>query len=1650
MFGNFTQNGLRILKAKPFWFFFSFFLLGFILFRHSFFGFILEYSLSKKYPDIKINFSKIGFKEASMQFEDFELSTPYLELETKEILIGLKLDILHFQIAPQIKVIHPCIFSKEPFVLNGLNAKSSSSNTDYLFKLLNHRIYIEIEDGFWNHADKNRCNFSLKSQADHPEIKKIQLRFLENLSVDSKAEITYRPLHHEFFIHSSMEEFDLHWLQDFGLLKNLPSLPNVDRLEGKISGQMNLRFNRKFQLLKSDLQLALENFKLETAELESIEFEKSLIRLQLQDNLLLGKTKEKNFIYAGSCSFNRFLLKIDHYTAISGSGKIGLNLPIGNEVDIKGQIKVGKDEANFVLLGQSELNELKNKNFVIDFLFTDENLKDSKAHFSFSNQKENDWSIRAKVDQIPSDYLSALQKTLDYYFPQIQNVSLRQGFFSMEANMLFHDYYLKALEIEKVDLQNMQIAFNQPNVVFNVEKVEAGMDYDLKEKKLKKWFVNAYALDCLYEDPIRGKIPFQEGVIKLQQELDCFSFSTVKGRLFNEPMQLEFFGLKNQPNFTLTCTIPSNEVASKLLLKPSSTSYKHEVFVQNIREEDHWKILSTIKDDSGSDVSIQGNLKNYNLATLLTPQGVEEALLGTENILIQGKNVHEGIYGILLKSLRLPWDLEGKIQVDGKFHQGVIDAYLSFDQLAFLSDEIYFQQDRKGDLQAMTKAFLHFDCLSEKLYLTVPLDHGICLHKESNLWFEDVIGNLEIIDTHLKVDHLSLSAENLKMKGQLHLEFLEENPFKLEIQVADVQGKMVNLQRLARHFPEFQDLNFPFDGDLIPLEDPFTLQMILYPQPLLPDWELRTKVVHGEFYDLSLIGIRDVEFDLIIDSKNPYMQIRDLLAFTEINAKKLPYQVSSPLIKLQMIDGIKAEFSIKLETGFLEIANLEGTLEMKGEDLQFNLKPNQFVKEWIPFEKKHDQWIKGGVVFYLGNSQLVNLFHRMMNLSPVSSFILSPLAEEIQHIEGLELAIQVTENNELKCQFFTTASQGKELIHIETVMKGNALEVKKADIKDFHTQCALNLSEREVQLNRMKFSFQNYEMEVENGCFDLVDRTGKISIPHLHIVSIKELMTYLPFLDSSLDGKATVKGDLVFDRDKIQFVVEDLKVLDCPQFVGLEMMNPFVVDLSTDRFVEVSNIHFRLKGEVEHHDYFLVQANTIRFDPNGLQLESDSIKLTIAPELVKNIPSFLSHDLAIRLQEKVEDMKHWDNLVQVDVKLKINPENLSLSGRVENGYYWVKDQAYLFEDVHIELQNYDLDLKGLVRFAEYKVGFQTNLDLKERSTIVLKLENIGYPEEKAKAIFTIKDQELELINLYGRFFGISFDLLPQKLPCSKHESIFTVGLEFDLDEVEPFIPKNLLDVIKNFRIHEKITVNGNLLVDFSDIKNSYFKGFITSKNLQLQEIVIQNVQALVTYDHLSLKIEDFSLADSAILAKFDQFVLHFEKEQFMNFTLKNFQVNDFRPSLITKVDQPKTKIKPFLVRNMKFEELKGNLIRTEEIKGKGYLQFINTFKRENHLIDIPIEIIARLGLDIGLLIPVRGEVDLEVKDQKIVLKELKNSFSDGRRSHFYFPSGSSCFVDFNGQIHIDVKMKQYVLFKITQPFTLSVRGSIDNPSFSLK
>jgi len=157
-----------------------------------------------------------------------------------------------------------------------------------------------------------------------------------------------------------------------------------------------------------------------------------------------------------------------------------------------------------------------------------------------------------------------------------------------------------------------------------------------------------------------------------------------------------------------------------------------------------------------------------------------------------------------------------------------------------------------------------------------------------------------------------------------------------------------------------------------------------------------------------------------------------------------------------------------------------------------------------------------------------------------------------------------------------------------------------------------------------------------------------------------------------------------------------------------------------------------------------------------------------------------------------------------------------------------------------------------------------------------------------------------------------------------------------------------------------------------------------------------------------------------------------------------------QPSLLKKVGETPKEPKPFQIRQLTLTHLSGVLGRPLTFVGKGSFYFTQKEKRDPSMFDLPRAFLKEWGLDLALLSPVRGTATIEIKQGKLFFHSLCDTFSDGDHSEFYLAETEPSYIDFSGALFLNLRMKQNVALKIVEPFTLSVRGTWQKPSYTLR
>lgn len=290
----------------------------------------------------------------------------------------------------------------------------------------------------------------------------------------------------------------------------------------------------------------------------------------------------------------------------------------------------------------------------------------------------------------------------------------------------------------------------------------------------------------------------------------------------------------------------------------------------------------------------------------------------------------------------------------------------------------------------------------------------------------------------------------------------------------------------------------------------------------------------------------------------------------------------------------------------------------------------------------------------------------------------------------------------------------------------------------------------------------------------------------------------------------------------------------------------------------------------------------------------------------------------------------------------------------------------------------------------------------------------------------------------GDFAGLTCDLAASK----KQENELSGFVKVDLARLSHFLPKEGKEFVTQFKLGKGFELIG----DFHLPKEGSptFQGKLLGRQFNCMGYLFETLDASATLSYNQILLSQFSVRDRGVKMQIKTAKIQKNSSNWQ-IDAPLIQMHEFSPSLIRREKGQSQEARPLVIKNFTLCELQGSVNEPATLRARGHLNFTNAFKKENSLLDLPLELIKDFGLDPNLVTPVYGEIDVELKAGRLYLRELRNAYSDARRSEFYLSEERPSYIDLQGNIHIDIKMKQNVTLKLIEPFTLKVRGTVAKP-----
>ena len=1044
-------------------------------------------------------------------------------------------------------------------------------------------------------------------------------------------------------------------------------------------------------------------------------------------------------------------------------------------------------------------------------------------------------------------------------------------------------------------------------------------------------------------------------------------------------------------------------------------------------------------------------------------EDVTAAYWKTIEVMFNAENLSHFTYGHIMPE-ESEFNIHGEIDLAAEVTQNHIEITAHPKNVTAMTRDLHLTLT-----DAVTEPFhFRYDKASEKLSGGGFLLGIKARQTDLDLDFTDICGEVMIKDSILEIQELQGLTNHLFMSGYLVCDMRQCKEKDVQISIDRVQGDASDLLAFLRHFDDLHDLNLPLQGDVSAAGPCWLSIQGKEGEKLTTKSAFDVTVNDGVYTFNDHLHINHFNFGLHWDSEQNLIEISNVEGNVAATKGENPhdYHFSAKYLRSKNPLAFEWDFDLRISNAMCDLIRLKGKSEKDELGIALDLAKDHShffgaklatetcvidhnclpialklssesqasellrgltflarggilpVKESLLVLAGHDHTLEGRIVYDLDFDKSKKMFKlKAKGEDVVFQGVATPLAAAVA-IDGKQMVLS-------ECYF----GQWRAIGTCYKSEKGWAIPMFESRWRDCHISIASG---------ELDFEEKKVDLDLRTASFDLA-----------------QIKTLLRDIESDeLVGKAIFSGNVSAKFDeawKIENIGATLSASgDQVGTAALHCTTREKFDLSWKPGSDLIAENFKVKcaqtrdsntcGELD------IAALTYTFEDR--HITGKSARALLPPELVL----YLTEKKGFTLSELPIA---WENQLEGEFDFAYRDATFNAHGRMKEGYYWFGDHSWLLSDFAFNFSGDRLRLTSSVKLDQFIFDISASaLFGNEISGQFSVSESV----EKGKDIATPltlfyrwNKKEIPVVQaVEGTLYGLTFDFHHNPRVYLPHQLILTGSVTVDSIDLLDLFPQGLKKRLEEIEIGRGYELSGDLILSTKDLLDYRFKGFLRGRDFEFAGYELKTLLSEIDIAPTQLFLHDFRLSDESGVAAIRELRCHYEHEKGWVLNIPEITLSDFRPSLLKQVGKPRGSIKPFIIKDLHFNRIGGTLGDTTSFTGRGYLDFLNTFKRDFNLFDIPFDIIGRLGLDLGLFVPVRGKLDYTMENGKISLNSLTNSYSDGERSQFYLSEKKPAYISLDGTLNIDMKMKQYVLLKITEPFTLSIRGSLMKPRYHLK
>lgn len=1219
------------------------------------------------------------------------------------------------------------------------------------------------------------------------------------------------------------------------------------------------------------------------------------------------------------------------------------------------------------------------------------------CHFSGKGHRFDEVGVKVKSENFPFEYLNYLLDFDSLSAPS--SLHFLGGQLSFQTFLSYKAGALSTFNIEHFQGERLSIQKPEHNIKAEIRSLEIEADIDLCAS-FDESNLNVYWHGLELHSSLR-ELSYLSGTGIVKIDKGVIEPSLIKATLNDTDIELTFKGAIKEPRFSLFASGNLENFGKDFYPNIRWPNQPVDFFSKGYIDQQQVHFQGEMQ------VGEEQNEFKYDLFARIKDLFGKGLFFSKLNGWIKCDHLDDTYLSPFLTLVDPDLELNGSLECEAIFSPEGVDAQASFSDISIKNQKLF------AKVQSNNPLSMHYQFEGGQLSGNLSFEAEEIAIFEPSLKFDQMRGDLNFSHYGMEITDLEAHFQKAEARGWLSI----NSSGLLEIEATELRSDIESVIEFSKQFEPFQAIQYELKGEVGIEEKFFHLKSNLENS----SW--------GLFFPIEKAGIKlsekiecdNLSFQLSYDSSKELLELVDIEG--DLNFLQGPsYFLDARYLTISNFQTPCLDFDIRIGSQTYEYLRVKGGLK-RGEDIDLTL--DEELSQWFgkSIGLKRCRFSSDWKVKEIKLESEIELQFITPHIKPYIDFLPPVFLEELEGVFSYDFTLQ---DNQMALKILSPSIGLKEKLkhpfefnlfcennhyHLETICWGEH-------------RAGLSAERKEEQIDLEKFTYTHDQVQIRGGGGAVDLKRGSFKLP------ISSSKIHNEQINCQFEGMVFASRNQNFSLPKIEGEFDVIAKFPFLKNEEVRSIHPIKMALSNEKGLVLNELKLLFLNEITEIDQLVYNLNGLKI--GGIKSELPTKELEKFDERLSAFPITNEH---LKIQGEITRSLegHLSITGEVD-KLQIlsSPRSFHLNS-TQFSYDSLSNSLSLFSHAFLDELPLNLEFKGQVL---------------PDSLFTITLSN--YENEAMVFDGAIDSRRGLLINrIKGKLYGMQTDF--SLSPRIEHPGVLmmTGHLLFDFYYLRPALSEGLQKLMKKWDVGSGYELTGDVILFKDRLDKSYFKGFFKGRDFHLRHFQLKTLQSEIFISKEQVTLSDFCISDEALFLKIQSMNFKNLGEKWI-FQIPQIHLKDFRPSLLSTIGGHKGKLRPFVISDLNFENIKGDSKDLDRLEGEGKLEFTNRFKRNPNLFDIPIEILGRIGLDTAIMIPISGEMSYKIQKGKINFTTLSECYSEGKRSRFILSKKQPSYLDFEGNFHIDIKMKQYVLLAFTQPFTLSIRGLIDDPKFSLR